>query len=439
MSQTKQVRLNTSSILSVPLQTYEKDFSFIVNGKEFKTSRFISDLLSPIICRLHLNDPTIDSFIINTENQGDFSHILNLHNFEPATFSASELPFLSEVISKLGNGSIEYESEESGIEISVDNVLRLLREQEGSGLFYSKEISREIEFASSHFSEVCESGIEELKNLSVETVMNIMSNDELRLKNEDELLKIINCLYSNDCKYSILYETVLFSNVTVCMMKEFLDLFDSKDMTVFLWKRLSCRLCGVIENPVMSEESLGRYLESPKNESVTKFEYTDDKVFKGIFNHLQTQTGGKIENEISFTASSVNSGDNFQPKNVALFGDQNNYFHSLNEENSWICFDFKDRRVVPTHYTVKSVNWGVNNHHPKSWQIEGSIDNSSWETIDEEKNCTFLNGKSHVHTFAMNHPTSTEFRYIRMRQTDKNWCGCNYLIFDSFEIYGRLI
>lgn len=49
----KKIQLKTTSILNVSLQSYEKDFSFLVNGEEFKTSRIISDLLSPKICQLH--------------------------------------------------------------------------------------------------------------------------------------------------------------------------------------------------------------------------------------------------------------------------------------------------------------------------------------------------------------------------------------------------
>lgn len=93
MSQINKVLLKPSSISAVPLQTYDKDFSFVVNGKEFKTSRLLSDLLSPIICKIQLNDPTIDTFIINTNQNGDFSHFLQLTNFEPTTLIESINPF----------------------------------------------------------------------------------------------------------------------------------------------------------------------------------------------------------------------------------------------------------------------------------------------------------------------------------------------------------
>lgn len=49
MENNSQIKLNTACLLNVPLHAYNKDFSFIVNGEEIKTSRLISDLLSPIL------------------------------------------------------------------------------------------------------------------------------------------------------------------------------------------------------------------------------------------------------------------------------------------------------------------------------------------------------------------------------------------------------
>lgn len=40
------IKLQTESILQVPLHNYPRDFTFIVNGELFPTSRFHADLLS---------------------------------------------------------------------------------------------------------------------------------------------------------------------------------------------------------------------------------------------------------------------------------------------------------------------------------------------------------------------------------------------------------
>ena len=438
MSKERQVQLKTSSILSVPIQNYGEDFTFVVNDKEFKTTKLVSDLLSPIICRIHSNDPTIDRFTFNTQQQGDFSQFIKLANFESTNFSNDDIPFLSEVIENLGNKSVELKYEEE-VEISIDNVLSLLQQHEKFPIFYCNHISREIDFTSSHFFELCENQEEEMRKLTIDTLIKIVSNDQLRLKSEDQLLKFINQFYSNNSEYTILYETVLFSNVSSEAMKEFVYTYDASEMSRGTWKELSKRLCQEVQrNPESESKHAGRYSEPQVKNEGTMFEYTQDKEYKGIFNYLQKQTGGKIENEVNFTASSLYN-NSYHQRYVAIFGDQRNAFRSANRANSWICFDFKEHRVVPTHYTIRSRDWCPNSNHPKSWVIQGSNDNNSWETIDEEKDCPILNGNSVVHTFTMNHPKPTKFKYIRMYSTGPNWSNNNYLAFESFEIYGRFI
>ncbi|KAK8834278.1 hypothetical protein M9Y10_026262 [Tritrichomonas musculus] len=434
MSKTSQLRLKPSSILKVPFQTYEKDFSFIVNGQEFKTSRFFADLLSPIICKIHLNDPTVDTFVINTQYTGDFSRILQLSNFISTNLSEDEIPFISEVIEILGNESIEHRSLNTTTEITVDNVLTLLQQHNLYSKFYSSQISKEIEFAASHFNELFEKKEEETMNLPIDILMSILKNDHLLLKNEDQLLKFANDMHSKSSIYSILYETVLFLNVSEEMMKEFVMLYNINDISIEIWRNLSKRLY----NEKSDSNVKNRYTGSQKKGTV--FEYTDEKLLKGIFNYFQEKTGGQIDKEIGFTSSSVASNnESYQPRNVAVFNDKDKFFYSGGQRNDWICFDFREHRVIPTHYTVRSYETHPNNIHPKSWVVEGSEDGKSWVTIDEETNCPLLNGNSLVHTFAVNHPTSEEFKYIRMKSTGQDWNGQYYLLLESFEIYGTLI
>ena len=59
--------LSFNNLYDFPFDKYEKDFTFILNGQRYKTSRFVADILSPNIREMHLSDPTIDEFTINTE------------------------------------------------------------------------------------------------------------------------------------------------------------------------------------------------------------------------------------------------------------------------------------------------------------------------------------------------------------------------------------
>lgn len=90
MSSKSYIQLKTTSISNVPIQTYG-NFTFIVNGEEFQTSRLISDLISPLICHIHAVDPAVYQFYFNTKNKGDFTTILNLVTFKRNEISYEEI------------------------------------------------------------------------------------------------------------------------------------------------------------------------------------------------------------------------------------------------------------------------------------------------------------------------------------------------------------
>lgn len=87
------VLLQTDSLLHIPLDKYENDFTFIVNSDKYKTNSFIADLLSPIILSRHLIDPTLNSFTIATKTNGDFNMIINLLTFKEQEIDDENLQF----------------------------------------------------------------------------------------------------------------------------------------------------------------------------------------------------------------------------------------------------------------------------------------------------------------------------------------------------------
>lgn len=93
-------KLNLTRCKEIPFDKYEKNFEFIVNERRYYTCRLIADLLSPLINQLHNSDPTINEFYIQTKNNGNFQHILDLINFNENNIPESEIPFVSEVLKK---------------------------------------------------------------------------------------------------------------------------------------------------------------------------------------------------------------------------------------------------------------------------------------------------------------------------------------------------
>ena len=356
MSLTKKIQLKATSILNVPLQLYEEDFSFVVNGEEFKTSRIISDLLSPKICQLRMNDPTLNMYVINTSEQGNFSNVLKLVNFDQNDIPENEIPFILEVMEILNNKSIEFQDQENSVKITTDNVFSLILRHEKYPHFYSKSLQNEIEFVSSNFNEICDEKTEDLTKIKFDTLFSIINNSKLKLESEDQLLKFINKLYCRDVKYSILYETVYFVNVSSEAMGEFISHFDMNDLTASVWNRLSDRLLEDVKNEakVCAKE---RYKLSGKI-----FMMNNDKEFNGIFNYLRKLSNNNIENEVTFDSTYKVP----NVKNVVIYEDENKFFNSNSKPGNWISFDFKARKVILTDYTIRSIHYDANWSHPKS-------------------------------------------------------------------------
>lgn len=217
MSQKNHIKLDISSILYVPIGKYEKDFSFIVNGEEIQTSRFIADLLSPKISQFHTIDPTINKIFINTQSRGNFSHILDLSNFQTQNINDDELEFIIEVIEQLENHNIDFVLSNRKDELTKDNALNILKRHERNPTFYSRQILNDIDFISKHFYELFEYEqdnasrfMASIKNITQQSIERIINNENLRLLDEDQLITFINELYSKDTRYSRLYSSVYF-------------------------------------------------------------------------------------------------------------------------------------------------------------------------------------------------------------------------------------
>lgn len=417
------MQLKTSCILNIPFQTYINDFSFFVNGEEFKTSRIVSDILSPKICKIHLNDPTFSEFTINTQHQGHFSHILNLIKFNQSNFPEEELLFIIEVIDILGNDSIEFNFPKSSTEITLENVFSLIQKYRKLSF---RRIEKEIEFVASHFSELCNKHKDEFASLDDDLLIKIISNDHFQISDEDEFLNFVNYLYQTDSKYSILYEYVNFLNLTKSSLSEFLEIFDMNDLTCEIWSKI-CKL--IIDG-----------IQKPKEVNCIQIPFDENNEFSGIFKYIREEINSKIENEINITCSScqdINSDRDYNPRNILYFDENKAFWSDSSSPNNWICFDFKEHRVKPTDYTMKT--YGISpNRHPKCWVIEGSNDNENWVTLDVQKDCLYTKSSKAVHTFKMNQNNEEAFQYIRFRATSEDWSGMNFVIIDSLELFGFL-
>ena len=151
-----------------------------------------------------------------------------------------------------------------------------------------------------------------------------------------------------------------------------------------------------------------------------------------ILKYLTEKFGGNVHTKhvVEITVSSIWSG----PVENIVKEDDNKWFGTYNEPDSWIKFDFKERKVLLDRYTLKTVNDPKGSVHLKNWVLEVSDDDNNFTEIDKHKNCRLLNGPLRTKTFEVSH--STPARFVRLRQIGENWHGNNYLLLNQIEFSG---
>jgi hypothetical protein len=109
------------------------------------------------------------------------------------------------------------------------------------------------------------------------------------------------------------------------------------------------------------------------------FPLTAEDSLGGIISGLTQKHGGNVHDRgiVAITASDM---EDDTRRNVAdLTSDS--FFRSRNEPGQWICWEFRDNLVRPTHYTIRACSGS----RLESWLLEGSMNGEKWATIDQHR------------------------------------------------------
>lgn len=429
------IKLRTESVLQVPFQNYEKNFTFIVNTERFDTNILSADLLSPTISKIHLSDPTIKEFWINTEAHGNFNHILNLLKFENEEIPEDEIPYLFEVLNILGIEKVNFNNNSNEEENTLDNILNHIILHQKLPQLFQNQLSKDISFFTSHFTELTdqllreiEAGRNEIEKFVLDDILN---SSDLQIETEDELLDFVNNLCRHDPKYACFYEYVDFKYVAdTASIKNFVDIFQCGDMNHSIWDTI----CKRLEQEVKDDgENQRRHKRAHKKLVVEVAE--KEKQLDGIMNYLKTH--GNIKDEVNITFSSNHN--NKDPFELLKYDDSStsSFFQTSSEQDPWICFEFKKHKVMPTGYIIRSYN-SSNHNHLKSWKIEGSNDQESWEILDSQTDNEILNGPNVIHLFHVSQNKGKSYKYVRIMETGPSWYGHDSMIINSIDFYGKI-
>lgn len=114
-----------------------------------------------------------------------------------------------------------------------------------------------------------------------------------------------------------------------------------------------------------------------------------------------------------------------------------NYYNIVASCNdNWIEFDFRERRVKVTSYTIRTSSYSF---HPRSWAIVGSNGNDGWPIIDEQEENSVLNGECKQHRFKCKNESKY---YRRIRYIQKNCWGSNKpfnIYLTCIEFFGSIV
>lgn len=156
---------------------------------------------------------------------------------------------------------------------------------------------------------------------------------------------------------------------------------------------------------------------SKKEEIIKEFKHQGADKYDGICNYLTEKTGSNIHTNgtINITSNNIQS--------VANCVDYKHRFNGLlsRKGNTYICFDFKNRRVKLTGYSILSFGNDSGSSQPKNWVIEVSKNMNDWIEIDRHENDPSLNRSAYLAYFNVQKKNDNFYQYIRIRQTGPTW------------------
>ena len=188
---------------------------------------------------------------------------------------------------------------------------------------------------------------------------------------------------------------------------------------------------------ITSLEVFGRLTDIPRPIAPPgEFPFYDLQPLDGIIAHLTRECGGNVYKKkvVGVKASSYGwDGRGQDPcENVVDLGTDSGFW-TKKESRPWICYDFRDRRVAPTNYSIRKTR------ADKSWHFEVSNDGNEWKAIDYRNEKDFVvrdvRDKYVTWNFAIRDPPREGFHFVRLSQwSDPQDC----LRLISLEIFGTL-
>jgi hypothetical protein len=425
------IQLTTEGLGNIPNLGTRNDFAFIVGERRYMCPWYVANYLSPTIAQLQSMDPTISAFQIESiDTTGLFGNILTLGRGGRISFSPSDQLFYVSVFRELGNSeAIRAILDCVESDMSISNAVQLYRLR--SELDQPRDDI--VSFIASHFSEFSQSSsFDCLSDFDIEL---ILSHRSLQFEHEDVLYDFVSSRILQHSNSLPLLEFIQFEYLSIdrisrfCQWShEFFNLFNDS-----IWSRICSRLAQVLHR-----DSPDSQVSCPR-----RIVFTPDPHLPldgGLISYLSEQCGGNVHDkqivQVSASSTARNSPACAAKNLVDLKADS--LYVSRDAPNQWICYDFGQLTIAPTHYSIRSrFDGGPGWNNIKSWVIEGSGNGDEWTEVDRREGNDELKDKNVSRLFEVTN--SGEFRFIRLRQTGTTHDNKDFLTLSGFEIFGTVV
>ena len=334
--------------------TGENDFVFYFDKCQIKMDKILAEFISPVVSQLHQSDKTAQSIHFKIPENikfiqfeeimtDDIIFLLNQISIGSSISIDEEQSIKLRIIAiLLGNEELfNILNDEYPFEFNVQNIESYLKYV--NIFYYLSHIYKKFDF--SHFIEIISQNFylidqNKLIDLPTSILYMIISNTKLRLNSEDSLFEFINKIFinANDDPSKIIsfYELIQVSNLTDECFNQFLLKIDSNDINSTIWENIRKRF------DVTNKKSFHQKTSSSRYGSVF-YDGNESNSFHGIINKLTEEIGGNVDDKGVISVSASSTAD--KPcRNVTDLHNLNNYFWSQNNSNSWIKYDFKDKK-----------------------------------------------------------------------------------------------
>lgn len=448
--------LSAKGLINLSHQTDYLDFSFTINDLKYQCNSLLADFISPIVSHLHKSDPLFNNFQIKDISHPEcFELFLKLMKGEKVKIEEDQAPTIENIAYQLGNTEIIdklkiFHTQEP----TISNIVTKLR-------FSHVEIDQQlIDFCAEHLVELKN---DEIKTIDPIIFQRILSSQYLKIRSEDWLYKTITENWSD---FSYLLDYVRFENLSSEIICEFLHTFEPSEISGSVWSSLSKRIllssrgydndgsnisslslfkanndnCDDNGNYKLNNE---RYI--PKN--LILLPYKEGEEYKGIFNYLTEISEGNpvLTKTIEVTSSipyqsdhSISNIFEYSPERLDDRINLNGFMSKVSKQNElFIKFDFKNMAVSLSNYVLRTGNCNF----PKTWEIQGSNDDSNWETLSNVTDDEKLT-KSYISSMYNCESSNSRFyryiKYVQHANKETNSFTQKSLSFSAIEFYGSL-